>query len=671
MAFVFRSQQNKEKPLKTEDILLTNEKIEKEFIENKNTKIYKDNIINNHKLNPNLNLAFSSSSKKEPSYYYPEKNPGPGTYDPQPLNQKQSFENSDEGSLDNTNINDNNNKLFISREGRFNKNQYINDLPGPGKYYIDSMQNQKENYFPRKQSGILYKKSQKYFINSAKRKVTIPSKGTNFGYSIDKEGDIKLNKDPHKINKFNGTKRNSVGPGQYSIENSYSKINNAHGWSKDKEENNNNSNKQKNENYLIKENGSSQTEQNNLEDYYIDSPPYSVSSLNSIIYNEINNNDEIKKKRKIKNIITKRNKVFSNIPIKYSFDEEFPPVSKLKLVKRSYIKESSSPGPGKYKLFDEFDIIANRKQNKNFGSNKNRGLLFSIKNNFIKVGNYNNNNIYRSFVNSTEENLIKNDINKENIYRSMVNKGRNESINNLIKLKVKEIKDDYINNKNIINSRRGPGTYNPDVPKKIFSKEIQQFGSLSKRFDSKENINFNNDNKPKSLVIIPKDYKEKKDKKENEILHFKSQIPKNILKRNVNGISFPNYEKNKLSIFNENRKSPPVGYYSPEKKLSIEHEAKMLMEYNERSPGFGEAEKRFYEKENKENENLGVGFYNIMSPYKKYMQRKVAFIFGLEKGGRGSILDNHLIKNNNLGPGSYEYDDKNSWNKKSFNKLFS
>ena len=48
MAFVFRSQQSKEKPIKTEDILHTNEKIEKEILENKWTK---NNIINNHNIN--------------------------------------------------------------------------------------------------------------------------------------------------------------------------------------------------------------------------------------------------------------------------------------------------------------------------------------------------------------------------------------------------------------------------------------------------------------------------------------------------------------------------------------------------------------------------------------------------------------------------------------------
>ena len=78
MAFVFRSQKYKEKPIKTEDILNTNEKVEKEFLENKCLKNYKENIINNQKQTPNINLAFSSSTKKEPSYFFPRKKSWPG-----------------------------------------------------------------------------------------------------------------------------------------------------------------------------------------------------------------------------------------------------------------------------------------------------------------------------------------------------------------------------------------------------------------------------------------------------------------------------------------------------------------------------------------------------------------------------------------------------------------
>ena len=651
MAFVFRSQPNKEKPKKTEDILLTNEKIEKNIIEAKINKSY-ENSNNNKKQNHNLNLAFSSSSKKEPSYYYQEKNPGPGSYDPRLTIQKTSLDDLDE---DNENEDD---KIFISKDKRFKPNDYENSLPGPGKYYKDLiLSNQNNHLSPYKETGILYKKSRKYFVNSAKRMVTIPSKGTNFGYSFDDKGEIELSKDPQINNKFNGTKKNSVGPGYYSIENSYSKRNNALDWGKD---NNKEDNSIKNNKDIYDSNYKSvQTEQNYINEYYKESPPYIISSLNSIIYS---NNKESKKDIKIKNIIPKKNDdLFPNIPIKYSFDDKDLQKQKINEIKRSYIKESIAPGPGKYKLIDEFDIIANNKRNKNFGSNMNRGLLLYKNNNIIEIG-ANKNSLYKAFINSTEENIIKNNIFKENNIKLIRNNKINqEEVQNLIFQKVKGIKDQYINNKNAINSRRGPGIYNPQLYKKIFSKQIQHFGSLSQRFDL--NHNLKKRYKSENLLSNTKTHKPK------EIPHFKSQIPKNVLERNINGLSFSNIEKNKNNIINEIRKSPPVGYYSPEKNLSIEHEVKLLMEKNKGIPGFGEAEERF-KNDNNDNEKLGVGYYNILPPEKKFTQRKIPFIFGIEKNGRGSILDNHLMKSK-LGPGSYVIKDKNAWNKKSFNKLFS
>ena len=676
MAFVFRSQQSKEKSIKTEDILYTNEKIEKKLLENKCTKNYN----NNHKSNSNFNLAFSSSSKKEPSYYYHEKNPGPGSYDPQLS--KKSLDNLNEDTLDE------NNKLFISKETRFKKNEYSNDLPGPGKYYKEYIFNHKNHSTSRRGSGILYKKSKKYFINSIERKITIPSKENNFGYSIDNNGDAKLKKDPQINNKFNGTYKNSIGPGQYSIENSYFRKNNALDWSKNIEENfllkKNNYENNNNNNY----NKEAQTEPNNIKEYYNEElSPYLVSSLNSIIYNK---EDKSKKERKIKNIIKERSKKkYPNNSINnsikfYSNDDnilgEDYSEFKNKVNKNSYIKESISPGPGKYTIIDEFDMIANNKKNQHFGSNKDRGLLLTTKKKIIKIElrkKNNNNDQLLNYFNPTpkEENNKKldNNIFKENSLK-LIQNNKNDSIKNFILLKKEGIKDQYINNKNELNSKLGPGTYNPDIQKKIFSKEIQNFGSLSKRFIKNDNIDSNKsnfsskNNKQYNSLVISNNSNE--DKKEKKIIHFKSQIPLNILKRNAKGISFLNIENNKNSILNENRKSPPVGYYSPEKKLSIEYDVKLSMKNNEKSPGFGEREKRFYEKENNENEYLGVGSYNILTPEKKFIQRKVPFIFGIEKGGKGSILDNHLI-NNSLGPGIYKYNDKNEWNKKSFNKLFS
>ena len=567
--------------------------------------------------------------------------------------QKSSLDSLDEND-DNPNDND---KIFISRDKRFKPGDYENNLPGPGKYYKDFiLSNKNIPLSPYKETGILYKKSRKYFANSSKRKVTIPSKGTNFGYSVDEKGEIELKRDPQINKKFNGTYKNSVGPGYYSIENSYSRRNNALIWSNDKgkEENSSIKNNKDNNN---SESDYAQTEQNEIDEYYKESPPYIVSSLNSIVYN---NDNKLKKDRKIKNIIPKRNdNLFQNLPIKYSFDEK--DTSNQNLIKRSYIKESNVPGPGKYKLIDEFDIIASNKRNQNFGSNKNRGLLLNKNINILAIGSTKK-SLYKAFINSTEENIIKNGIFRENNIKLIKNNKINQGeVKNLISQKVNEIKEQYVNNKDEINSRRGPGIYNPEKYKKIFSQNIQNFGSLSKRFDLNPNLNrrYRSD---KSLL-------DSKNHLEKENSYFKSQIPKNVLERNINGFSFSMVENKKKSIMNEVRKSPPVGSYSPEKHLSIEHDVKLLMKYNEKNPGFGEAEQRF-KTDNNENEKLGAGYYNILPPDKEYIQRKVPFIFGIEKNGRGSILDNHLMKSN-LGPGSYMYNEKNDWNKKSFNKLFS
>ena len=614
MAFVFRSQQNKEKPIKTEDILHTNEKIEKEFIQNKHSRNNKSYIINpNLKLNQNLNLAFSSSASKGPSYLYPEHNPGPGSYGPS--------KNDDDGS--NINEDNMNNNIFISREKRFKDNEYETDWPGPGRYYKDIITSQKKNIFPQKELGILYKKSKKYLINDSKRKVTIPSKGTNFGYSMDKEGDLLLKKDPQKKNKFNGTHKNSVGPGYYFVEKYYSKKNNAHDWNKDKDKDKSN---ESSNNISEKE----EEEVNN-------------DKSNEIVVND-NNTKEVNK------IIVKADNLLNRLSFLNSLNED-----RTIKIKQNKFKENRTPGPGNYYLYDEFDKIAKNKKNQNFGSSKNRGLLFSIYNNLIKVGRPKNKDICQSLRISTEGN------NNKNIYI------RNKNNVKLLKLsktkELNEIKDNYINNKNDLNSKRGPGMYSPslDFYKKSNFNEVQNFGSLSRRFDTKD-YPFNSIVSESEEVNYPK-----------KSYHFQSQIPKVILRRNIHGLSYSNIENNKENLFKERRRMPPVGLYSPEQKFSIEYDIKNMKKYNEKSPGFGEGEKRFYEKENNDNVQLGAGYYNIIPKDKKFTQRKAPFIFSLEKNGIGSMIDINLINKNSVapGPGSYDINEKNEWKKKSFNKLFS
>ena len=53
---------------------------------------------------------------------------------------------------------------------------------------------------------------------STSRILSIPSKGLDFGYELNKKGELILSQDPNKNIKFLGTKNNSVGPGQYNCD---------------------------------------------------------------------------------------------------------------------------------------------------------------------------------------------------------------------------------------------------------------------------------------------------------------------------------------------------------------------------------------------------------------------------------------------------------------------
>ena len=52
---------------------------------------------------------------------------------------------------------------------------------------------------------------------SPRRILTIPTQNNHFGYSVDETGSIELLEDPDNIDKFDGTKNNSVGPDRYNI----------------------------------------------------------------------------------------------------------------------------------------------------------------------------------------------------------------------------------------------------------------------------------------------------------------------------------------------------------------------------------------------------------------------------------------------------------------------
>jgi hypothetical protein len=75
----------------------------------------------------------------------------------------------------------------------------------------------KGDFSQSKNSNIYRNDTMNYEPFSSKRILTIPNQENHFGYSIDGKGEIELLDDPDKNVKFNGTKNNSIGPGQYNV----------------------------------------------------------------------------------------------------------------------------------------------------------------------------------------------------------------------------------------------------------------------------------------------------------------------------------------------------------------------------------------------------------------------------------------------------------------------
>jgi len=111
---------------------------------------------------------------------------------------------------------------FNTRGERFN---YTNDLlstdtfPGPGSYEVSTSFSSMNNSNLNKKNNIKYREA--FTTGSIYRKTTIPSK-ENYGYERTKDGMEKMIEDPEKDIKFSGEKNDTVGPGQYDINTTWS-----------------------------------------------------------------------------------------------------------------------------------------------------------------------------------------------------------------------------------------------------------------------------------------------------------------------------------------------------------------------------------------------------------------------------------------------------------------
>ena len=500
------------------------------------------------KLGPQSAAPFNISSKRKNSIE--SFIPGPGNYNLRQNILKKNFSinltSPSEQSFD-LYSNEPKENLFISSEPRF-KNENDNFLkPGPGSYNLSNFDLDKSRNNNSSTKNLIPKKNIIYQSLSSKRISSIPSKGNCYGYKIDNEGELNLEKDPKSYLKYSGEKNDSVGPGRYDIFDK-KKILGSVQFYKVTGRN------------LEKSDTSTNKSSNNLSDFDI--------SLSNIQQNRLISG--FTKERNKKNMKIYKN---GNLVLKNDINKE-----DMDLVNKNNIsKKDDMPGPGEY--YSEYGnaIIPPKPKDvkfQNFGSSLSRNVY----------------SISRSYSNNILDNLL--------LYPSLPNKMKNEynikshrRPNSNIKINdnqskiINKIRETRKKQKDLV----GPGSYNLDKKNKRPTSNIQYFNTLEKRFPEGK---YDNHVPGPGIYLNQIDWtpphKEfNKNKFEEEMIIYELE------------------RRKKKKIFDS---SPSSADYSPEKYNSIESLSKKNI--NKKRPPFNYCERRFNQSDNNQYLN-GPGSYNL------------------------------------------------------------
>ena len=521
----------------------------------------------------------------------------------------------------------NDNVAFNTRSPRFNYSvenlEKQKKLPGPGSYSPNSnfyikkkektflLNNSSTNLNSSTNNGSKITKINLDF-NSDYRTETIPSKG-NVGYDIDKDGNKKLILNPSK--EKISDKKEEIGPGKYDIIESWDK--NIINWSKTK-------NDQDPKYEIIK------TQKNlipitQLEQDYIDNIKKNTKSTLSTKYSKTTEN--IKNKNPVFNFI---------LNLRYNKTKE---LNQKKEKQRDFIFETT-PGPGYY------SPDSNCPEEKYLTKNSLGVSCFESKSpRFTKTSSINktNNNLGPGYYyNKTKPLTIK----KPNYIKglSMLENRNCKNYKNSA-LKISLEKEDF--------KIPGPGAY--ELQGNLLHDEIsnnKNFGRNGKRFiydDENENNNLGPgcyDPYKKEEFPISKDSFHNK----NLFTNFKSNLK---------------YVEEAKKIPKEKYEVPPVGLYNPNIVTSVEYETQSKINpfVDGNLVGFGaQAKKSFDFVKKDDNKFLGPGLYNKEKP-SIYKQNAAPFN---EKNKRFNYTDENLVP----GPGAYNINSYDDWNKKSHNILF-
>ena len=213
---------------------------------------------------------------------------------------------------------------------------------------------QKRKELVRKISGKNIKNETKYKDKSislepfsSRRILTIPTHNNHFGYSVDEKGKMELLEDPDILEKFNGTKNNSIGPDRYNIIPSPRKrliID----WSKNLDDKN-----------ILNKNIKPNIKNIKL-----------LNKLDNLFLTNVKRRSNMNQDNENKTEFSKNN----NFRIKDWKKEEEYLRDKLLKYENQKKKQEALLGPGSYNLYDEFNISPKKIKFQNFGSSKSRNM---------------------------------------------------------------------------------------------------------------------------------------------------------------------------------------------------------------------------------------------------------------------------------------------------------
>ena len=533
-------------------------------------------------------------------------------------------------------------KGFNIKSKRFRIVNTTNSQPGPGEYFQNSKLEQFEKTKTKKlkENEAFISKKLSIIKSSEFQKIpTIPSKDKKFGFDILKNGTLIQKQNPDMYRTFTGEKGDTVGPGSYEIE----KPNNWHktgtSWSKFRVVRDCNKILNKNDfsSSMATTNYSDfkKTNNNNLQSGVLVSNSSDFTDRTNLNINCKKNNN--KEKKNSKNIKTNKKNVF-NLMIE---------TCKINNKKKSQqpktfenIIKKVTPGPGYYynqKAFTSFYVKYVPEYKQYFGSklarflnNKNNatnslgpGDYFKEEKN--KIDNNNNSNKVAPFSSSIERFSYSE--------QKLDGPGPGE----------------YDNSSQEYKNKKPPGSDN-------------LFGSTEIRFNNMYNLAW------KSGVPGPGFYSpdnhSKKINKASKDLSKRGQL----FNTTKNDLEKYNYNKINNSINELKDSVPPIGLYNPEIVTSIDYKVKknVYESKNQKaafSSSFNKRKKKNNIVINCENPNLGPGYYYHE---RKKIDNRLSPPFHLPEFRRNLKSNINIL----VGPGKYDLDSYNTWNKKSFNINF-